>query len=205
MAGATAGCRPSARPPFCGSGTALRVCRRWDEHRSSADTNPSHPEMPPMASYAGRLAARIHRLTYNELLDSSQPPQLLLRCIFHGTFVLVHERLLHRFLEHVDVGHAEFARAYALLGQHVELSEASVLRLGHSKVGVDDAKEAEPSLAPPRQQETRVAGHGGKGEVFRSSPYPKEAGVGLPVPIARIEHVGRQNTRDDADNVAAPR
>jgi hypothetical protein len=50
------------------------------------------------------------------------------------------------FMEHIDLGRRELACANALLEEHVQLSEGAATRLGDTKVGIDDAEEADTTL-----------------------------------------------------------
>lgn len=87
----------------------------------------------------------------------------------------MHNLFLDRLLEDVDLGGGKLAGRDALLKEHVELGKGASAGLGDAEVGVDDAAEAKAS--------------------------PEEGGEVVPVPFAFVEHVRRQDSSDDANNV----
>lgn len=59
---------------------------------------------------------------------------------------MVHDGTIDALLERIDLGGCELARRHAPLEECVELGECAACGLGHAKVGVNDAAEADSAL-----------------------------------------------------------
>jgi hypothetical protein len=96
-------------------------------------------------------------------------------------------------VEHIDLSLGKLPGADAALKQDIELSKGSVLGLGESEVGVDEAQECDTAL-----QMVSIFTYRSN----QSLTYPEEAGEVAPVPGRGVEHVRSKNTVDNSNHVA---
>lgn len=113
--------------------------------------------------------------------------------------ITVHNILLDCLMKHVHLGRSKLPCADASLEKHVKLCKGAATRLRQTKEGVNNAQKANAALFSLSVTQNIYFGPA------TPATYPEESCIVAPVPGCGVEHVGSQNTVDDANNVAINR
>lgn len=73
-------------------------------------------------------------------------PTLISGHLVSYLIILIHYRLLHRLVKHVNMSGREFARANLPLEEHIQLGKGPSVGLWQTKVGVNDTQKANAAL-----------------------------------------------------------